>query len=130
MRKTEPGGSATFPLRGSMQKEASMQESGDNKARSRKIKAVKRIAGVLLAAAVLCHPDLLYAAPHGGGGFHEGGFAAFHSGGFHAGGFYDGGLGGFHGGGFGGTFAGLHHRLGHPDGGYWDHGWHNGRSGW
>ena len=54
-----------------------MQESGDNQARSRKTKAVKRIAGVLLAAAVLCQPDLLYAAPHGGGGFTGAGSAHF-----------------------------------------------------
>src|SRR6516164_9267584 len=83
--------------------EVYMLQSEENRARPRSGRALIIIAAALLCAAVL-QPNLAYAAPHGGGGFHGGGFS--------------------------GTFAGLHHRLGHPNGGYWDHGWHNGRYGW
>src|SRR6516164_6340054 len=91
--------------------EVFMLQSEENRARPRSGRALIIVAASLLCA-VMLQPNLAYAAPHGGGGFR------------------DGGLGGFRGGGFHGTFAGLHHRLGHPSGGHWDHAWHNGRYGW
>ena len=115
-----------------------MQQSEENRARL-KTRAPVIVAAALLCAAVL-QPNLAYAGPHGGGGFHGGGVSGFHGGGFHAGGFHGGGFrgGGFHDGGLGGfragsfqhTFAGFHDRLGHPHGGHWDHGWDNGPYGW
>jgi len=109
--------------------EVFMPQSEEDRARPRSGRALVIVAGALLCAAVL-QPNLAYAAPHGGGGFRGGGLSGFHGGGFHGGGFHEGGLGGFRGGGFHGAFAGLHHHLGHPNGGHWDHAWHNGRYGW
>jgi hypothetical protein len=113
-----------------------MQQLVTDKATPRKGRAVVSMAAALLGVAILFKPDLVQAAPHGGGGgFHGGGFGGFHSDGIHAGGF-----GGFHGGGFhpgtlhSGGFhdgvAGLHNGFGDGHGGHWYHGWHNGRYGW
>jgi|SRR5580700_7045240 hypothetical protein len=104
-------------LLGSCNKESQMSELGDSKARAQKRWPVASIAAGLLAAAVLCQPDLAHAAHGGGGGFHGGGFGGFHGGGFHG--------GGFHGG-----VANLHNGFGGGHGGHWYHGWHNGGYGW
>ena len=48
------------------------------------------IAAALLCATALSQPNLAYAGPHGGGGFHSGGFAGSHDGGFHGERFRDG----------------------------------------
>src|SRR5258708_39791243 len=61
-------------LLGSCNKESQMSELGDSKARAQKRWPVASIAAGLLAAAVLCQPDLAHAAHGGGGGFHGGGF--------------------------------------------------------
>lgn len=46
----------------------------NNKLRRKRQSAIVSIAAILLSAAVLCQPDLVHAAPHGGGGgFHGGG---------------------------------------------------------
>jgi hypothetical protein len=131
-----------------------MQQLANNKATSRKARAVVSIAAALLGAAVLCQPDLAQAR---GGGGHGGGF---HGGGFHGGGFHG---GGFHGGGFHAYVASAHHSFGSvherqqvrvvnnsvrtnvhrgvadarggrwysaSNGRRWYHGWHGGRYGW
>jgi hypothetical protein len=90
MKSVEPGRVGKFPVARSMQKETSMQALRNNTARSRKAKGVMRVAAALLGAAILCQPDLVYAAPHGGGG-------DFHGvGGSSGGGFHGAGPGGFH----------------------------------
>ena len=50
-----------------------MLQSEENRARPRSGRALIIIAAALLCAAVL-QPNLAYAAPHGGGGFHGGDF--------------------------------------------------------
>ena len=50
-----------------------MPQSEENRARPRSGRALIIIAAALLCAAVL-QPNLAYAAPHGGGGFHGGDF--------------------------------------------------------
>jgi hypothetical protein len=90
--------------------ELSMKRLNEHRARPRIGRALA-IAAVLLCASALSQPNLAYAGPHGGGGFHGGG-GGFHGGGFHGGGFHG---GGFHGRGFGGfhgRFAGMHNGFG------------------
>jgi hypothetical protein len=116
--------------------EVFMQQPEENRAQSKRGRALVIVAAALMCAAALYQPNLAYAAPHGGGGFHGGGFHAggfrgggfggFHGGGFHAGGFHGGGFhGNFHGG-----LASLHNGIGDGHEAHWFHGWRNGRFGW
>jgi hypothetical protein len=85
------------------------------RARSGIGRTARFLSAALLCVAALSAPDLAYAAPGGGGGFHGGGFGGFHGGGlggFHGGfragvgsGFHAGGLGDVHAGGIGGVHA-------------------------
>jgi hypothetical protein len=66
------------------EKEWSMQQSTQDRARPRIGRALARVAATLLLAAVVSQPELAHAAPYGGG-MHAGGFGGFHGGGFHDG---------------------------------------------
>jgi len=54
------------------QRESSMQQLSEKKARPRVARALGRAAAALLCVAALCQPNLTYAVG-GGGGFHGGG---------------------------------------------------------
>jgi hypothetical protein len=77
-----------------------MQQSSEDKDRSRIGKALGTAAAVLLCLAAFSQSNLAHAGPHGGGGFHSGG-------GFRVGGGFHGGFGGFHGA-FHPAFGGFH----------------------
>src|SRR6516162_6807746 len=126
----KPAGSSLYPCAARYNKELSMCELGNSRARPRKRWPMASIAAALLGAAVLCQPGLAHAARGGGGGFHGGGFGGLHGGGFHSGGFRGRGFGAFRSGGFHGGVAGLHTGFGNGHGAHWYHGWHNGRYGW
>src|SRR5258706_5702698 len=63
-----------------LNKEWSMQQLTQNRARPRTGRALARIAATLLLAAAVSQPELAQAAPYGGGN-HGRGFVGFHGGG-------------------------------------------------
>src|SRR5882757_6930915 len=94
-----------MPGRRPVQKEASMQQLSEQKARSSTGRALATASLALLCVTALSQPNTAD-AHGGGGGSHGGGGGGGSHGGGGGGGFHGGGGGGFHGGGGGGFHGG------------------------